>query len=201
MNDPDLEALRAGDEEAFTALVRRHHGAMLAMSMSYVRSPSVAEEVVQETWLTVLRTLDRFEGRSSFKTWIFGILINLSRARRRQESRFLSASSLVEAIRSRRGGPTVSPRRFGADGIWSDPPRPWAGLPEATLLSRETLDRVRAAIDALPARQREVIVLRDVAGWTANEVCSVLGITPANHRVRLHRARAAVRRALEDYLT
>ena len=195
--DPDLEALRSADEAAFEALINRLHGPMMRLAMTYLRDRAAAEDAVQEAWLTCLKTLDRFEGRSTFKTWIFGILLNVARARRRKESRILTFTSLFR----RDGGPTVDPSRFGADRMWSSPPDSWTNVPESRLLGRETIDRVRAAIDDLSPKQREVVILRDVAGLDADEVCGLLSISPANQRVRLHRGRASVRKSLEDYLT
>jgi RNA polymerase sigma-70 factor, ECF subfamily len=198
--DPDLEALRAGDEPAFQALIQRFHGPMLRVAMTYVGDHGVAEDVVQEAWLTCFRSLDRFEGRSSLKTWLFGILVNVARARRRKESRILPFASFFRRDDSDSHRPTVDRSRFGSDGMWSDGPHSWENVPEAKVLGDETLQQVRSAIDALPPKQREVILLRDVAGFDATEVSSLLGISPANERVRLHRARAAVRQKLEDYL-
>lgn len=196
--DPELEAVRSGDERAFEELTRRHYSAMLRTAMVYVRDREVADDVIQETWVTLLRTLHRFEGRSSLRTWLFGILTNLARARRRRESRLIPFTSLFEAARQR--GPTVDRRRFGPDDRWLSPPPSWAQLPENVIESRETLEEVKAAIDMLPAKLREVIVLRDVVGMSGDEVGDLLAITPSNQRVRLHRARAAVRQKLEDVL-
>jgi RNA polymerase sigma-70 factor, ECF subfamily len=196
--DPDLEALRSGDEAAFEALVARYHGPLLQLALQYVHDRGVAEDAVQETWLQVLSSLNRFEGRSSLKTWVFGILINVARARRRRESRLLPFSSLFRREGDDR--PAVDPDRFNRDGMWTTLPDRWDGLPESRLLSRETLAQVSAAIEKLPEKQREVILLRDVAGLGSEEVAGLLEITPANQRVRLHRARAAVRQALEEYL-
>jgi RNA polymerase sigma-70 factor (ECF subfamily) len=198
--DSELEALKAGDEAAFKALIQRYHGPMLRLAMAYVRDTGVAEEVVQESWLTCLRSLDRFEGRSSLKTWILGIVMNVARARRREESRILPFASLWRRDDSDRERPTVDPSRFGKDGMWQTLPQAWDNVPEAKVLGDETLGRVRSAIEGLPPKQREVIVLRDVAGLDADEVSGMLGISAANERVRLHRARAAVRKMLEDYL-
>jgi len=194
-----VEALRRGDEAAFVELVRRHHGAMLRLALAYVRDRDTAEDVVQESWVTALRSLDRFEGRSSLKTWLSGIVINVARARRRKESRWLTFTSLFRG-RDPDDGPTVDPSRFGADGAWREFPSRWDNVPESRLLGREANAKVRAAIEALPPKHREVIVLRDVAQLDAREVADLLGISPENQRVRLHRARAAVRRALEEYL-
>ena len=199
-SDSELEALRAGDEAAFQSLMRRHHGPMFRLAMTYVGDRGVAEDVVQEAWLTCLRSLDRFEGRSSLKTWLFGILVNVARSRRRKESRIVPFASIFRRDDSDSRRPTVDRARFGADGMWRQGPQRWDNLPESKVLGDEALQHVRAAIDALPAKQREVILLRDVAGFDAGEVSSLLGISAANERVRLHRARATVRRNLEDYL-
>jgi RNA polymerase sigma-70 factor (ECF subfamily) len=198
--DSELEALRAGDEAAFQSLIQRYHGPMLRLAMNYVGDRGVAEDVVQESWLTCLRSLDRFEGRSSLKTWLFGILVNVARARRRKESRILPFASFFRRDDSDSQRPTVDQSRFGSDGMWSTGPHSWDNFPESKVLGDETLQHVRSAIDALPPKQREVILLRDVAGFDATEVSSLLGISASNERVRLHRARAAVRQKLEDYL-
>ncbi len=198
--DSELEALRAGNEAAFQSLIQRYHGPMFRLAMNYVGDRGVAEDVVQESWLTCLRSLDRFEGRSSLKTWLFGILVNVARSRRRKESRILPFASLWRRDDSDSRRPTVDRSRFGSDGMWSDGPRSWDNVPESKVLGAETLQNVRSAIDALPPKQREVILLRDVAGFDAAEVSGLLGISAANERVRLHRARAAVRQKLEEYL-
>jgi RNA polymerase sigma-70 factor (ECF subfamily) len=196
-DDPDLAALRSGDEAAFRALIQVHHGQMLRLAMAYIRDPGLAEEVVQESWLTCLRSLDKFEGRSSLKTWLFGIVMNIARSRRRREARILPFASLWRRDDSDSKRPTVDAERFGGDGMWSSRPDSW---PESKLLSSETLLRVKAAIESLPMKQREVITLRDIAGLDASEVCELLSISAENQRVRLHRARASVRRMLEEYL-
>jgi RNA polymerase sigma-70 factor (ECF subfamily) len=198
-----VAALRAGDEAAFGLLIDRHNSMLLRLARLYVGDPAVAEEVVQETWLGVLRGLDRFEGRSSLKTWICRILANRAKTRAEREGRSIPFSALWEA----RDEPdeTVDADRFhpaghpGA-GHWATPPRDWEVMPEERLLSAETRQRVRAAIDALPANQRMVISLRDVEGWSAAEVCNALAISETNQRVLLHRARGRVRRTLERYL-
>jgi len=198
--DPDVEALRRGDEHEFAALIRRYHGSMLRLAMAYVRDSALAEDVVQESWLTCLRQLNSFEGRSSLKTWLFGIVINVARSRRRNEARLLPFAALWRRGDDDRPRPTVDRSRFGADDAWKVRPASWENIPESKILGRETLDHVKAAIEGLPARHREVIVLRDVVGLESEEVSSLLGISAANERVRLHRARAAVRKALENYL-
>jgi RNA polymerase sigma-70 factor, ECF subfamily len=199
MVDPELEAVRSGDEKTFEELTRRHYPAMLRIALAYMRDRELADDVIQETWVTFLGTLDRFEGRSSLRTWLFGILTNLARARRRRESRFIPFTSMFElGMRSR--GPTVDQRRFGADDRWKSPPSSWSQLPENVVESQETLAEVKAAIDMLPPKLREVMVLRDVVGLSSNEVGNLLEISASNQRVRLHRARAAVRQQLEDFL-
>lgn len=198
-----LEALRRGDEAAFLALVTMHYAAMLRLALMYVGSRAVAEEVIQETWLGVLQGLDRFEGRSSLKTWIFRILLNRARTRAQRENRTIPFSALVTDAGS--DEPAVDPAAFRPPGDqyaggWLTPPTGWDTLPEERLLSRETRQQIDAALTTLPPAQREVITLRDVDGWSASEVCDYLGISEANQRVLLHRARSRVRRALASYL-
>jgi RNA polymerase sigma-70 factor (ECF subfamily) len=198
--DADLEALKRGDEAAFESLINRYHGPMMRLAMAYVRDRGAAEDVVQETWLTCLRSLEKFEGRSSLKTWLFGILINVARSRRRKESRIQSLASFIRGDDSDSRRPTVEQSRFGSDGMWINAPDSWTDIPLSNVLSLETFAQVKAAIETLPTKQKEVIVLRDVAGLDADEVCQLLSISAANQRVRLHRGRAAVRKQLEDYL-
>lgn len=200
LRDPELEALKAGDEAAFQSLIQRYHGPMLRLALNYVGDRGVAEDVVQESWLVCLRGLDQFEGRSSLKTWIFGIAINVARSRRRKEARILPFASFWRRDDSDSHRPTVDQSRFGSDGMWRERPSTWDNLPESKVLGDETLHRVKQAIEALPPKQREVILLRDVAGFDADEVSALLRISAANERVRLHRARAAVRKMLEEYL-
>jgi RNA polymerase sigma-70 factor (ECF subfamily) len=204
--DPDealLAQLRSGDERAFVALVDRYQPLMLRVALGYVRTSAVAEEVVQETWLGVLDGLDRFEGRSTLKTWLFRILTNRAKTRGERESRTTPFSSLSSDDED---GPAVDPDRFLPPdharwpGHWSAAPADWERLPDQRLLAAETLGCVRDAIEQLPGRQQEVIVLRDVEGWSADEVCDALGVSEVNQRVLLHRARSKVRRALEAYL-
>ncbi len=193
-----VERLRAGDERAFMELVAAYQPAMVRLARTFVPSEAVAEEVAQETWLGVLNGLDRFEGRSSLKTWIFRILVNRARTRGERESRTVPFSSLERDDDEH--GPTVDPDRFRDDGFWGAPPRAWEGQPEDRLLSAETRRVIRDAIDMLPPAQRRVIGLRDVEGLSAQEVVELLDLTEVNQRVLLHRARAKVRQALEDYL-
>ncbi len=197
-----VEALRAGDEETFRRLVREWHAPLLRVAQIFVPSRAIAEEVVQETWLRVLGALDRFEGRSSLKTWVFRILANTAKTRAQREGRVIPFSSLQDPGRVPEAA--VDADRFLSDdhpqhpGGWASPPQ---ALPEERLLAAETRARIAAAIDELPANQRAVITLRDVEGWDSDEVCNALDITEVNQRVLLHRARAKVRNALEDYLS
>jgi RNA polymerase sigma-70 factor (ECF subfamily) len=196
-----IRRLRAGDEDAFMMLVEMYGPLMLRLALNYVRSRAVAEEVVQEAWLGVLNGIDRFEGRSSLKTWILRILVNRARTRGEREARTVPLSSLDGPDGD---GSSVDPERFfGSDhprfpGGWATPPEPW---PEDALLAQETLDQVRAAIAKLPPRQQEVILLRDVEGWEPEEVAEALGVSDGNQRVLLHRARSKVRADVERYLT
>ena len=197
-----VAALRAGDEATFTRLVRMHHASLLRVALIYVPSRASAEDVLQETWLAVLHGLDGFEGRSSLKTWIFRILANKAKTRAERDGRTLPFSALQP---ERVPEPAVAPDRFLPPehprwpGHWASRPAP-CDVPEEELLGKETRVRVAAAIEALPPSQRAVISLRDVEGWSAQEVGDALGLTEANQRVLLHRARAKVRRALEPYL-
>jgi RNA polymerase sigma-70 factor, ECF subfamily len=196
-----VEALRAGDEDAYRTIVRDWHPSMLRVAQIFVPSRAVAEEVVQETWVRVLGALDRFEGRSSLRTWVFRILANTAKTRAQREGRTLPFSALQDPARVPEAA--VDADRFLPDdherspGHWASPPRE---LPEESLLAAETREVIAEAIDALPPAQRAVISLRDVEGWSADEVCNALDLTEVNQRVLLHRARARVRRALEQYL-
>jgi RNA polymerase sigma-70 factor (ECF subfamily) len=200
--EADLVArLRAGDEQAFEALVDRHYGTMLAVARGYVRTRAVAEEVVQEAWLGVLNGINRFEGRSSLRTWIMRIVVNIAITRGEREARSIPFS----AFASEEGEPAVDPERFrdegdGFPGHWRAYPKSWAALPDDALLGRETLDVLVRAIEELPAAQRVVITMRDVAGCSPEEVCDTLDVSDGNQRVLLHRARSQVRAALERHL-
>src|SRR5215204_3095689 len=201
-DDAELVAkLREGDEAAFAELIDRYGATMVRVAQMYVRDRGTAEEVVQETWLAVLNGIDRFEGRSSLKTWLFRILTNRAKTRGERDGRMLPFSALAGAGEVG-DEPSVDPDRFlGPDsphpGAWAAPPIAW---PQDKLLEGETLGVIEMAIDQLPEAQREVILLRDVDGWTAMEVSDALGITDGNQRVLLHRARSKVRAALERYL-
>jgi RNA polymerase sigma-70 factor, ECF subfamily len=199
-----VASLRVGDESAFEMLIDRYHGPLLRLAMLYVPSRAAAEEVVQETWLGVLQGLARFEGRSSLKTWIFRILTNRARTRGQREGRSIPFSA-IGTPESEVADPSVEADRFfppehASAGHWTSLPHNWEALPEEWLIGQETRAQIQQAINALPASQREVITLRDVEGWTSEEVCNVLEITETNQRVLLHRARSKVRRALEQYL-
>jgi RNA polymerase sigma-70 factor (ECF subfamily) len=194
-----VAALRAGDEAAFTWLLDRYDRSMHRVAMSFVSSGAVADEVVQETWLGVVRGIEGFEGRSSVKTWIFRILMNVGRTRGEREQRTVPFTTAFDDDE-----PSFAPERFRTTGPyprhWATPPEPWDEQPADRLLASETLAIVRAAIDRLPANQRTVISLRDIDGWTSLEVCALLDVSEANQRVLLHRARARVRQTLEDSL-
>ena len=200
-----VEALRAGDERAFASIVERYSPAMLRLARVYISSQAVAEEVVQDAWVGVLRGLDRFEGRSSLKTWIFRILTNTANTRSEREGRSIPFSSLWSPTDDP-VEPSVSPDRFldATDDHWphhwASSPRSWDEIPEQRLLSGETRGLIEDAIETLAPAQREVITLRDVQGWGSEEVCELLEISEGNQRVLLHRARSKVRQALEDYL-
>jgi RNA polymerase sigma-70 factor (ECF subfamily) len=197
-----VAALRSGEESAFAELIDRYQSSMLSLAQRYVRSRSVAQEVVQETWLSVLKGIDRFEERSSLKTWLFRILVNQAKSRGVRESRNVPFS----ALDGDSSEPAVEPERFLDQnherwpGHWAAYPSSWNDIPEQRLLSRETLDCIRDAIDQLPERQRIVVTMRDVEGWSPEEVCAALEISDANQRILLHRARSKIRRGLERYL-
>jgi RNA polymerase sigma-70 factor (ECF subfamily) len=197
-----LRGLRAGDERAFETLVDAYGASLLRVAMLFVPSRAVAEEVVQEAWLGLLKGLDRFEGRSSLKTWLFRILANIAKTRAVRESRSLPFSSLGDPPDDE---PSVDPGRFLETGHrwaehWSSAPVRWDDVPESRLIARETRAVVEEAIAALPGSQRAVISLRDVEGWSSEEVCELFSISEVNQRVLLHRARSRVRVALETYL-
>ncbi len=192
-----VAAIRGGDERAFEALVERYHRSLVQIALMYVRDRAVAEEVAQETWLAVLEGIERFEGRSSLNTWIFRILTNRAKTRGEREGRQLPISALAgedepEVPLDRFLPPDDPHRPLG----WAAPPRAW---PEERVLARETVERVRDAIAQLPLAQQAVIGLRDVEGFSADEVAAALDISAGNERVLLHRARSRVRRELEAY--
>jgi len=199
-----LEALRQGDEDAFVGVVDKYSGPLVRLAMAFVPSRAVAEEVVQETWLGVLEGLSRFEGRSSFKTWLFRILTNRAKTRGQRESRYESFSS-KGGLGDDSPDPAVDPDRFVKSGFWVDhwatPPDAWdAQTPERILLSKEGRKQIDDAIQMLPERQRQVMTLRDIEGLTSKEICNILDLSETNQRVLLHRARSRVRQELERYL-
>jgi len=191
-----IAALRAGDEAAFAALVRMYDRSLRRFARMFVSTDALADDVVSEVWLAVLTGLDRFEGRSSLRTWIFRIASNIAKTRGVRESRSVPLSSLGGRDED---GPTVDPSRFVQEGWWSGPPRPWDADAARIALDDEAMARIQAEIDRLPDVQRMVITLRDIDGLGSDEVSELLGLTPGNQRVILHRARAKVRAALEDY--
>jgi RNA polymerase sigma-70 factor, ECF subfamily len=184
-----LERLRAGDEQAFVMLVARHHDSMLRLASSFVPSTAVAEEVVQDTWLGVVRGIDRFEGRSSLQTWLLRILVNRARTAGVKERRHTPIGDAERA---------VDASRFDETGQWSSPPAHWVEQADERLVAGTLKDTIRAALGNLPPLQREVVALRDVDGLTTREVCEVLDITEGNQRVLLHRGRSRLRQALES---
>ena len=183
-----LQRLRAGDEQAFVVLVRRYHDSMIRLAASFVPSRAVAEEVVQDTWMGVLRGIGGFEGRSSFRTWLFRILVNRARTAGARERRSIAIGD---------AGPAVDQSRFDAAGAWVAPPEQWIEAIDDRLRAGKMAHRIRSAIEELPSRQREVVTLRDVEGLSSDEVCHVLEITDGNQRVLLHRGRSRVRQVLE----
>lgn len=195
-----IEALRNGDESAFTQLITRYSGSLLRIALVYVPNHAAAEEVVQETWLAVLEGIQRFEGRSSFKTWLFKILVNRAKTRGERERRYVAFSSVAgESADSEE--PMVDPAQFDHAGRWITQPRSWDEVtPERLLLSKESRALLDQAIAALPPVQRQVITLRDIEGCSSQEVCNILNVSETNQRVLLHRARMKVRRAIERQL-
>ncbi|MCB9559784.1 MAG: RNA polymerase sigma factor [Kofleriaceae bacterium] len=197
---PDLalvEALRAGDERAFLDAVRRLDPMLRRLARTFVRTAAQADEVIQDTWVGVLRGLDAFEGRSSFRTWVCRILMNRARTTARRDARLVPMSSLGDGD----DGPDLDDH-FTAEGAWAIPPATWPDDDPARLIERRQLRAViDQALETLPPRQRQVVVLRDLDGWSSEEVCNALDLTETNQRVLLHRARARLRASLEIALT
>jgi RNA polymerase sigma-70 factor, ECF subfamily len=198
-----LAALRRGDEDAFRTLVDEHGPFLMRLALMHVPSRAIAEEVVQDTWLAVLNGIDRFEGRSSLRTWLASILLNTARTRGQRERHVLPFSFLGRRREEGRDEPAVDPDRFQSardsnPGQWARPPVEWAS-PEERLSADETRRVLLEAIAALPVRQREVIALRDISGWSAVEARDALDLSETNQRVLLHRARSKVRAALERH--
>jgi RNA polymerase sigma-70 factor (ECF subfamily) len=199
-DDQIVAGLRAGDEQTFRELFDRTYPMMRRVARGYVASDAVAEEIVQETWMAILTGIERFEGRSALGTWMFSILTNQAKTHSSREQRALPLSSIVSDAEE----PAVAPDRFQKDddawpGHWATPPRPWQ-KPERRLLSLEARERLREALAQLPERQRLVVALRDVEGSSAEEVCDLLGLSPENQRLLLHRGRSRLRAFLEEYL-
>ena len=196
-----VAALRAGDEETFRELFRRHNPVMKRVARSYVNSDAVADEIVQETWLAILTGIDRFEGRSAVGTWMFSILINQAKSHNTREGRSLPFSSISPGAEDE---PAVDADRFQTDedawpGHWATPPRPWQ-KPDRRALSLEAREQLKQGLSQLPDRQRMVVGLRDVDGLSSAEVCRLLGLSQENERVLLHRGRSRLRHALEEYI-
>jgi len=191
-----VKALSTRDPDAFAYLLDRYHGSLVRLAMQYVPGRAVADEVVQETWLAVIQGIDRFEQRSSLKTWLFRILVNVARSHGVKENRSIpfAATAVLD------DDPAVDPhrfRRFGKGrGQWKRPPQPWSD-PEQRALDAETIETIRETVDLLPPSQREVLKMRDLLGWSPAEVCDALELSDTNQRVLLHRARSKVRAALE----
>ena len=204
-NHPDCEtvaALRAGDHAAFRSLVKELNPGLARVAATYVPA-SIADEVVQETWMAVIKSIDTFQGRSALKTWIYRIMLNKVRTVAGREAKIVPFTSV--GAHNAQDRPAVEPDRlvhsdFG-QGYWPEAPPRWETFPAERLEGRETSDAIAKAINDLPDAQREVVTLRDIEGWNADEVCNALRISTVNQRVLLHRGRVAIRKALEDYLT
>ncbi|WP_170219914.1 RNA polymerase sigma factor [Mycolicibacterium hodleri] len=193
-----IAALRAGDRAAFAKLVELHTPALLRVARGYVPNHSIAEEVVQETWIALIKGVSGFEGRSSLRTWLFAVTINIAKTRGIRERRDTDAMAAFV-------GATVAPERFhGAGepnaGSWKEPPTPFPDGPEGSVLATELRDVAQRELDKLPDRQRTVVTLRDILGFDSADVCELLDVSVANQRVLLHRGRAAIRQVLEDYV-
>jgi RNA polymerase sigma-70 factor (ECF subfamily) len=202
-DDVLIASLRSGDENAFTYLVDCHYASMVRVAVLFCRDQDAAEEVVQETWIAVLKGLEKFEARSSLKTWIFSILANKAKTRGMRESRSVAFSELAAQADEEGDGneSLVDPARFKEDGWWRETTHPhrWETTPEAAYQSAEIRGCIQQALDLLPHNQCQVITLRDLEGWSSEEVCNALDISETNQRVLLHRARSKVRNALERY--
>lgn len=198
--DPQfLHRLRSGDPTAIRGLIARHHGALVGLAQTIVKSREAAEDVAQETWIAVIDGIGRFDGRSALSTWIIAILLNKARTVARKESRFVA---LADEMGDDLDEPAVSPSRFAPDGHWVDPPASFDGVdPERICAGRELWRHVGAAIERLPPAQKAVLILRDVEGRDAAETCRLLDLTPENQRILLHRARAKLRNLVEGLVS
>jgi RNA polymerase sigma-70 factor (ECF subfamily) len=201
-DDALVRRAREGDEEAFATLVRRYSPSLLRLARTYVATQAQAEDVVQETWLGVLRGLERFEGRAAFRTWLFRILVNRAKTRGVKEHRTVPFAEIgTDGGGDEEGVPGgVDPLRFLPEGSWASPPHRWEDDPDTALRGRELRRIAEEAISTLPPRQRAVITLRDLEGLDSDVVRNVLDLTETNQRVLLHRARTKVRQALEDWI-
>jgi len=190
--DPDsslVGRLRAGDEQAFADLAEKYQGTMLSLARGHVQSSAVAEEVVQDAWMGVLRGIGRFECRSSFRAWLFRIVVNRAISAGIRERRSVPVDDME---------PVIDASRFDAGGAWGMPPEPWTDLADDKMIAAKIATRILLAIDDLPPRQREVVTLRDVQGLSSEEVCAALDISQANQRVLLHRGRSRLRQVVES---
>jgi RNA polymerase sigma-70 factor (ECF subfamily) len=199
-----LQAIREGREAGFLALVERYQPGLVRLARLWARDPADAEDIVQETWLVMLQSIDRFEGRSSLRSWLCGILVNLGRAKLRKGARLVPMSSVGGSDDPDAIEPAVDPARFRPEGHpyaghWCAWPNPWPDSPEQRVLGGETRELLQQAIGQLPPLQGQVLVLRDVEGLSGPEVCEVLGVSESNERVLLHRARSKVRAVLEPH--
>ncbi len=204
-NHPDagtVAALGRGDREAFTCIVTELNPGLTRLARSYVPE-ALADEIVQETWMAVIKSIETFQGRSSLKSWIYRIMLNKVRTLAVREAKIVPFTSVGPQTDDAR--PSVEPERLMnpdlGQGYWPEAPVRWHTAPDERVETKETLERVHAAIQALPAAQREVVAMRDIEGWSAEEVCNALGISSVNQRVLLHRGRVAVREAVEEYLS
>jgi RNA polymerase sigma-70 factor (ECF subfamily) len=194
MNDAELvERLRQGDEGAFRALYEAHHTTLVRLASAYVKSASVAEEVAQDTWVAVIDSLGTFEGRSALKTWIARIAINRAKTRAQRDGRQVPLEDDADVA-------SVDSARFGAIGQFKQAPTRWEDTPEALVGRREVREAIERGLETLPPPQRTVVTLRDIEGWSSEEVCNVLEIAESNQRVLLHRGRTRLRAALEGVL-
>ena len=199
-----IDRLRTGDEAAFVGMIDTYSAPLLRLALAFVQSPSIAEEVVQETWMAVVTGIGRFEGRSSVKTWLFKILTNIAKTRALRERRTIPFSEFEVGNTDE---PAVDPGRFLPashpqwPNHWATHLQPWSMGPEGTALDRETLEVLRRALEDLPRAQQLVVALRDVHGWPAAEVCAALDLSEANQRVLLHRGRSRLRAVLERYFS
>ena len=197
-----IDRLLSGDEDTFSDLLQKHYSAMIRLASVYAKDRSHAEEIVQETWLSVLNGLERFQARSSLKTWIFSILVNQAKTYAKREGRWIQYSTMIDPDT---GGPSVPVERFYDSsreelaGRWARPPKNWDSNREEKLLGQETRALIESTMEKLPPSQREVLTVRDIEGCTSEEACNLFGLTKTNQRVLLHRARSKVRQVLENY--